>query len=379
MMTSTATSGLEARIHLDRLRANAALVRERTPDHVRLMGVVKCDGYGHGAVAVSRALQGCGVDHLVVSTITEGLALRHAGIAGPILVLSDPLHPRLQDALDHDLTLTVADAGFAARLLDFSVKNSRTFAVHVKVDIGLGRFGLSPDQTSEIMAVLARAGHVHVQGVYSHLSCTFHTHADSDAATIHQITSFNRLLDQLDAERLLPPLVHLGSSTGLLGFAEELCAGRFNALRIGTLFYGFTERPNTWEKRPAPIAEVSARIMSVRDVRAGAIVGYHRGCRMSRNGRIAVIGAGFCHGLHGDFSGALTPLVHGRPALLVGKPALAQSMIDVTGIPEARPGSEVFLAGPEPNMHELAGRLGRGTWEMLLPMLTNSHKTYCGE
>lgn len=372
-------SGLEARIHLDRLRENIALVRSRIPDHVRLMGVVKCDGYGHGIVTVSRVLTACGVSDLVTANVEEGPALRAAGISGTILVLSDPLHPRLQDALDHDLTLTVGDVDFAARLLSHPTRSHETFKVHVKVDTGLTRFGLPMSRVEEVMSLLARSPNIRVDGIYSHLCGTFQDDEESNAFTRRQVDTFNLLLDRLERAGLLPPLVHLGSSTGLLGFPRELCSGHFNALRIGTLFYGFMERPNRWSPQPVPIAELTTSILQVRDVPSGTYIGYGRRYRMPRDGRVAVLQVGFHQGLHGDLPGTLSPLVHGRPAALIGRPTMSQTLLDVSHVPEAQAGSRVLLAGQDINMQRVAGNMGRGTWELLLPLLRNSRKEYLEE
>ncbi|WP_279615051.1 alanine racemase [Desulfonatronum thiosulfatophilum] len=369
-------TGLTARIHLNRLRTNVQLVRSHVPAHVQLMGVVKCDGYAHGAVPVAQELKQCGIEQLVVSSIDEGIALRQAGIPGPILVLSDPLHPNLHDALNHDLTLTVADEDFATRLARLQVRRGQLVAVHLKVDTGLFRFGVDVARAGKVMSDLARIRHVRVDGVYSHLSSTFHDDIESNTYTRCQIKAFQVVLDHLQQQGLLPPVIHLGSSTGLLGFPEELCSGRINALRVGTLFYGFMERPNAWNNQPRPIAELTTRIIQVRVVRANVHVGYHRAYRMSQDGLIAVIQGGYLQGLHGDLAGKYHPLVHGRPATLIGKPALAQSLLDVSNAPQAGPGDEILLAGETVNMCAVGQALGRSTWELLAPMLKSARKIY---
>ena len=363
---------LEAHIHLDRLSKNAAIVRGRVPDKVRIMGVVKCDAYGHGAVRISRTLIEAGVNELVVSDIAEGLVLREAGISCPILVLSDPLYPCLQDVLNNDLIITVADIELAARLLNFPVFAGETFHVHIKIDTGLARFGLTPDQTLEVIVKLSGSAHIQVDGIYSHLSCTFQHDSKSNSITRRQIAVFNSLLSRLENMDLLPLAVHLGSSTGLLSFPKELCSGYFNALRIGTLFYGFTERKNDWHEDLLPIAEIVTHILQVRDLPPGSCAGYHSTDKMICPGRIGVICGGFNHGLHGSSSF----LVNGSMAPMIGKPALAQSLIDISKISEAKQGSEVILAGQKLNMRAMAQGLGRGTWEMLLPLLKNSRKIY---
>lgn len=373
---SSSSSMLKASIHLERLRKNISLVQEHVPEHVRIMGVVKCNAYSHGAVPVATTMTNAGVRELVVSNIAEGLTLRKAGIVCPILVLSDPLYPRLEDALDHNLTITLSDTDFARKILDLTAGHCQPLNVHVKIDTGLGRFGLSPDETMETMDVLFKARHINVTGIYSHLACTFKNNARCNSFTRTQIETFNAVLDKLSAKGMLPSRVHLGSSTGLLGFPEELCSGRFSALRIGTLFFGFTEREHNWDKTPLPVAEVTTRIMQVRELKAGSCFGYHLDSHMPYNGRIAVINGGLYHGLHGDFRMVPAFMVNGRTAPVMGRLSMAQTIIDITTIPEARVGTEVVLAGKELNMHELARSMGRGTWEIFLPMLEKAEKTY---
>lgn len=367
---------LAARIDLNTLKNNIALVRSHVPDDIRIMGVVKCNAYGHGLFQTSKIMAESGVDCLVVSGLTEGINLRESGIDCPVLALNDPLYPHLEHALKYNLSLTVADSEFAVRLADHKPEISRSFRVHIKVDTGLGRFGLNPHQVEEVMAMLDQIPHIQVEGIYSHLACTFQSDPKSNAFTTNQIQIFNRLLDRLEKSNLIPDTVHLGSSTGLLGFPDKVCSGRLNALRIGTLFYGYAERLNGWEKEPIPMAKVSSRIIQVRDMPSNSYVGYHCSHQMKKEGRIAVMHCGFNQGLHAALPGKLLPLVHGRTSSLIGKPALAQSMLDVSDVPEAAPGSEVILAGPGINLYQAAQSAGKGIWEVLLPLLKNAEKTY---
>lgn len=367
---------LAARIDLETLNNNIALVQSHVPDDIRIMGVVKCNAYGHGLFQTSKTMVESGVDYLVVSGLTEGINLRKSGIDCPVLALNDPLYLHLEHALKYNLSLTVADSEFALRLAAYNPDITQKFRVHIKVDTGLGRFGLSPEQVEEVMAMLDQTPHIQVDGIYSHLACTFQSDARSNAFTTNQIQTFDRLLDRLEKSNLMPDMVHLGSSTGLLGFPDQICSCRLNALRIGTLFYGYAERLHGWETEPTPIAQVSARIIQVRDVPQTSYVGYHCSHQMKKDGRIAVMQCGFDQGLHGVLPGKLLPLVHGRECPLIGKPALAQSMLDVSDVPEAAPGNEVILAGPGINLYQAAQSAGKGIWEVLLPLLKNAEKTY---
>ncbi|MCA1743223.1 MAG: alanine racemase [Desulfonatronovibrio sp.] len=367
---------LAARIDLDTLKKNIALVRRHIPDTIKIMGVVKCNAYGHGLIQTSKAMAESGVDCLVVSGLTEGIKLRKSVINCPVLALNDPLYPSLKHALEYNLSLTVADADFAMRLAACKPEADQKFRVHIKVDTGLGRFGLNPEEVKEVLVMLDQSPHIQVDGIYSHLACTFQNDTKSNEFTTKQIQVFNQLLDSLEKSNLMPDMVHLGSSTGLLGFPDKVYSGRLNALRIGTLFYGYAERVHGWETEPTPIAQVTSRIIQVRDVPDKSYVGYHCSHQMEKDGRIAVMQCGFDQGLHAALPGKLLPVVHGRKSPLLGKPALAQSMLDVSHIPEAAPGSEVILAGPGINLYQAAQSTGKGIWEVLLPLLKNAEKTY---
>ncbi len=365
---------LHADIHLDRLRANVDILRTHVPAHVHIMGVVKCDAYGHGAIPIARTLTACGIQHLVAGSVMEGIALRRAGISAPILVLSDPLHHSLQDAATYDLTLTVADEQLVPRLA--RLQPGKAVSVHLKINTGLCRFGVDPDQVEAVLHALSKISHVRVEGVYSHLSSTFRDDTTSDAITRQQIGTFMQVCTQLERQGMLPPMVHIGSSTALLGFPDEVCAWPCNALRVGTIVYGFLERPNAWKHRPRPIAELTTRIVQIRQVRAGTRVGYHGAYRMPQHGRIAVVHGGYSHGVHGDLGKGYQPLVRGRSATFIGKPSLAQSLLDLGEVPDAHIGDPVLMAGESVNIHSVAQVLGRSTWELLTPMLQASRKTY---
>lgn len=367
---------LAAQIDLNTLKKNIDLVRRHVPDTIKIMGVVKCNAYGHGLFQTSKAMTESGIDCLIVSGLTEGRNLRKSGINCRILALNDPLYPHLEHALKYNLSLTVADSEFALRLAAYNPDITERFRVHIKVDTGLGRFGLNPEQVEEVMVMLDQTPHIQVDGIYSHLACTFQNDTKSNAFTTSQIQTFHRLLDRLEKSNLMPDMVHLGSSTGLLGFPDQICSCRLNALRIGTLFYGYAERMHGWETEPTPIARISARIIQVRSVLQKSCVGYHCSHQMKKDGRIAVMQSGFDQGLHGVLPGKLFPEVHGRKCPLVGRPALAQSMLDVSDVPGAAPGSEVILAGPGINLYQAAQSAGKGIWEVLLPLLKNAEKNY---
>ncbi|MCA1786042.1 MAG: alanine racemase, partial [Desulfobacteraceae bacterium] len=324
----------------------------------------------------SKTMAEAGLHSLVVSGLEEGIHLRTSGIRCPVLALNDPLYPSPSHALEYNLSLTVADSAFALNLAAHKPDPDQKFRVHIKVDTGLGRFGFSPDQAEEIMAMLDRIPHIQVDGIYSHLACSFQDDARSNAFTEKQLRIFDDLLDRLEESNLIPDMVHLGSSTGLLGFHDKFCSRRLNALRIGTLFYGYAERVHGWETEPAPIARISTRILQVRDVPQDACIGYQGSHQMKNKGRIAVIHCGFDQGLHSLLSGKLSPLVHGRKCLLIGRPALAQSMLDVSDVSEAAAGSEVMLAGPDVPLFQTALSSNRGIWEVLLPLLKNAEKAY---
>lgn len=340
------------------------------------MAVIKCDAYGHGLIPVARTLAQAGVNHFIVAGIKEGIQLRESGFGRNIFCLSDPLYPEPGHALEHDLCITAGNMQTVSSLESFQVPGDKKLKVQIKVDTGLSRFGVAPEEVLQAFSRLSRNKGILIKGIYSHLASTFRDNPESNAYTRQQMDLFERVLDNVQEHFPLPELVHLGSSTGLLGFADQLCTSRLNSIRIGTLLFGFTEREHSWDRSPTPAARVQTRVLQTKSVKRSTHVGYHLESRLDSQGHVAVINGGFYHGLQAIPAGCPACVINNRQAFMLGTPAMAQTFIDITGIPDVNPGSRVILAGPELNACETARKMNRGTWSLLLPLLKNAAKVY---
>ena len=245
------------------------------------------------------------------------------------------------------------------------------------VDTGMGRFGLEPDQAPAVLAEsCGRLANVEVDGVFSHLGATFRTDPDSNAYTLGQIGLFQQALDRMGRHGPLPRLRHLASSTGFLGFPGQVLEGGINALRLGTLFLGYSERPPAWDEPPMPVAEVTTTVLAIRNLPAGRKVGYDGLFATTADTRLAVLACGYAHGLHRDLGNQGAVLANGTLAPIVGKPALNHIVLDVTGLDDVEPGTEVTLVGRGHPVYEQGRQVGRGVWEMLLPLLSRARRTW---
>jgi len=372
----TQCSNLVAEIYLGRLRENIKLVLEHVPVGVQVMGVVKADGYGHGAAQIARVLTECGISYLAVSDVDEALALRAAGLKSPILLLADTSFERLEDVVSYELTAAVSDLGFAEVLSHAAGHLGRRARVHLNVDTGMGRFGMEPGRVLDALKKLQELPNIIVEGIFSHLSTTYRDDPESDRYNAQQVKIFTNLLTDVDKAGWLPKMVHIGNSPAFLAFPQLVASGYYNTLRIGTLFFGYEERLCDWDCDPVPIAEVGTKILTLRDLPAGRSISYDQMFHTQRDSRIAVLPIGYSHGLHRDLSNCGEVLVNGKRAPIVGKICLAQTMIDVTGIEGIKSGTQVTLVGRDLSACEEGRKIDRETWELLLPLLYRSEHRY---
>ncbi len=367
---------LKAEIHRERLKHNIGIVRAYVPEDVRVIGVVKSGGYGHGAAEIASVLTEAGIGYLAVSDLEEGLALRKQCPETPILVLGEIGERQIAEALINKLTVTVSDVETASKLSRIAGAMETTATVHVKVDTGMGRFGIAPESVLHTLAPLADMPSLFVEGLFSHLSTTFSNDDESDAFTVRQLDIFERVCWEADAKGLLPQMVHIGSSTALIGFPDRVACGACNTLRIGTLFLGYEERLSDWRRHVEPVADIYTVVHMIRRLPAGHPVGYAKTFTTTRETRVAILPVGYGHGFHRDLGNIGEVVINGLRAPIIGKPSLCQITVDVSNIADVKAGDRAILAGTAISAFEEGRKIGRGTWEVLLPLLEHCELTY---
>jgi alanine racemase len=279
-------------INIDAIIHNLKQVKSRLPKEVRLITVVKADAYGHGAVTTARILYQNGVDFFGVSFLDEALALRRAGIQTSIMLFT-PLVTKKQvtRAVANRITVTITSL-YDCRLLDLVTRrlNLKT-TVHLKVDTGLGRFGLNRKELLEVCQTLKTNPCIYIEGIYTHMA---EAASNNPAYTKKQFTRFLSLINELKGAGFTIPICHCANSAVFLKYPEMY----LNAVRIGTLISG--ELPAGRFTSSLDLIDpykYKSRIISLRTLDKGSYLGYNRTERLKQQAQIAVIPVGYIHGL----------------------------------------------------------------------------------
>ncbi|MDX1547407.1 MAG: alanine racemase [Rhodothermales bacterium] len=361
---SAAPTPTVAEIDLDALRHNVRVVRERAGD-AALMGVVKADAYGHGAVPVARALVAAGVGRLAVATVPEGAALRAAGIDAPLLVFAAPLPGFLPAYVRHGLEVTVPSLE-AAEAVVRTAQEAGPLRVHVKVDTGMGRIGVPPAEAEAVVRRLERAPGVTLTGLWTHFATA---DEPGSAFPAEQLRRFEPVLRTV-AEAF--EHIHVANSGALFAVPESTEPLGARALaRAGIALYGLLDLPAAREQLH-PMMRLVSRVMHVKTVEPGTTISYGRRWRAERRTRIATIGAGYADGYRRLLSNRAEIGLGGRRYPVAGTVCMDMFMVDL-GPPEG-PGGAVAV-GDEA---VLFGQGGPSAFEVAAWAETITYEVTCG-
>jgi len=363
-------------VDLEAIAHNVQRIVEMVGPKVIVMAVLKADGYGHGAIRVARTALNNGARYLGVASINEGTALRRAGITAPILVLGYTPAWQARELVLNGLSATVFSLD-VARALSRAAADLPALGVaarpgygrvptHVKVDTGMGRLGLLPDEVLPFVLELQRLPNLVVEGIFTHFSV-----ADSDPDyTQWQLDRFQQVLGTLAEAGIRPPLAHAANSAAVLTLPES----HLDMVRPGIALYGLHPSPQVRcppDFRPA--LRFKTQVAQVKTLPAGSYVGYGNTHRTSGEERIAVIPVGYADGFRRAPRHWGEVLVRGQRAPIVGRVSMDQTMIDVTAIPGVRQGDEAVLIGEQGDeqitAEEVAERLGTISYEVVSEIL----------
>lgn len=326
-------------VDLGAIAHNARTIKAHIGPGVRLLAVVKANAYGHGAVEVAGAALRHGASGLAVARTPEGLALREAGITAPILVMNYTPASELEAALTHNLTLTVNDLETAEALSALAIRLGRAAPVHIKIDTGMGRFGLLPDEVVPFVQRVAGLPGITVEGLYTHFAVA--DLADKEY-TRHQFAIFQQIRTRLAAGGLRPAMCHVANSAATLDLPEM----HLDAVRVGIALYGL--RPSG-EVEPAvplrPALALKSHVARVRTLPAGSSISYGRTYITPRAMPVALIPVGYGDGYHRLLSNRGAVLINGRRAPIVGRVCMDQFVVDVSQVGPVALESEAVLIG----------------------------------
>ncbi|MGQ0521496.1 MAG: alanine racemase [Actinomycetota bacterium] len=354
-----------AEVDLDAVRHNVALLVERCAP-AAVCAVVKADGYGHGAVAVSRAALDAGATWLAVALVEEGVALRDAGIRAPVLLLSEPPADAMGPVMAAHLTPTLYTQEGVAAAARAVPAGRAPVGVHLKVDTGMHRVGADPRDVVAVARAVAGARTLRLDALWTHLAVA--DEPAQDDFTAGQLRRFEEVRDALASEGLQPDLLHAANSAGAL--AQP--AARYDLVRCGIAVYGHAPGPalaGAAALRPA--LALKARVSMVRRLAAGARPSYGRRYAVPEPGSvIATVPLGYADGVPrrlGAVGGEV--LVGGRRRPIAGTVTMDQLMVDCGPGAGVVPGDEVVLLGrqgdAEVTAEEWAERLDTISYEIL--------------
>ncbi len=353
-------------IDLAAIGGNVAAVRGLVGPRVEIMAVLKADGYGHGAIHTARTVLQHGATHLAVATLGEAIALRRAAITAPVLILGYTPPWQLREALRHDVQLTVFDHTVATELALAAAELALPATVHVKVDTGMARLGLAPDEAVPFLRWLRDQPGITVRGLFTHLATA--DSADPTFAEL-QLARFAAVVGAAERAGLRPPLVHAANSATILRYP----AAHYDLVRPGLLLYGL--EPSAETPRPPafrPALQFKTEVAQVRALAVGATVSYGATWAAARPSVIATIPVGYADGFRRVPSWRAA-LVGGRRAPVVGRVCMDYTMLDVTDIAGVAAGDEVVLIGRQGgdtiSAEEVAAWLGTINYEVIAGIL----------
>lgn len=323
-------------VRLDRLEQNLLSIKNQTPRGMHTMAVVKANAYGHGLGPVAQALENK-VDYLGVASVAEALALKELRLSTPIFLFGRLFSYEIPSLLQNGITLSVSSFEEAVNISEASETVFRRTPVHLKVDTGMGRMGISYRHALGDIEQIAKLPGIFLEGIYTH----FPTAEQDDGIAESQLESFDRLLKLLKKKEIRFQFRHSSNSAASI----RIKIAGLNMIRPGLMLYGIYPDAKL-EKKIAmePVLSLKSRIILIKEILPGDSVGYGRHFIATEKTRIAILPVGYSHGYPFSASGKAYALFHGKRLPLVGRISMDSLVIDL-GHEPAKIGEEVTLLG----------------------------------
>lgn len=357
-----------AEISMQAIEENYYELRRLIGTDCRFLGVVKANGYGHGAIPVAKRLEEMGADYLAVACLDEAIELRNAGLSMPILILGiTPLEfaPAL---LEYNLTQTVGDSEMAKALSALAQKRGETLKIHLKIDTGMSRLGFYVKEEEESLTAreigaLQNLPNLHFEGIFTHFS-------DADGSEAYTMSQFNKFLNLLDAlerqENMTFEIRHCAASAAVINYP---CT-HLDMVRPGLALYGMYPAENMdMIVKLRPAMSLRTRIAAVHHLPKGTPVSYGRTYILERDSTLAVLPIGYADGLHRLCSNGIEVLIHGQRAKQIGRICMDLCMVDITELPNVKAGDVATLFGIDGEavlpVEEMANQIGTISYELV--------------
>lgn len=353
-----------AEINLDNFRHNFREVK-RLAKGKKTFGVIKADGYGHGAVELAKILEEEKADYFAVAVITEALELRRNGFKQPILILGFTPPVFARDIVENNITQTVFSYELAKAISDEAVKQNKITKLHIKLDTGMGRVGFMPNDIaiSEIKRI-SELKNIYLEGIFSHFSVA--DEENKEFARL-QLQRYKKCIDDLEKNGIKFDIKHIANSAAIIDLPEAYCDG----VRPGIMLYGYYPSNEVKMERLTlkPVMSLKANVVHIKEVPQETPISYGRKFYTKKISKIATLPFGYADGYTRLFFGKANVIVNGKLAPVVGRICMDQCMIDVTDCGDVHIGDEVIVMGENNginnNADNLAELLGTINYEVL--------------
>jgi len=363
-----------AEVNLKHYSYNFTAIKKIVGPKVKIMAVVKANAYGHGIVEIAKHAERLKADYLGVVCIYEALQLREAGNRLPILVLNYTDSRSLSKAVDLNLTLNIMEEKVLKELDRYARKKAKMAKIHVKIDSGMHRLGLLPEQAQKFIPNIQNFKNIVFEGIFTH----FATSDEKDLTFAYdQLAVFKSVLANLKAKKIIPSIIHTANSAAILRISDS----HYSLVRPGIILYGL---PPSNEFRlpfiPKPVLALKTTIVQLRRIKKGETVGYGRTFKADKSTLVASLPVGYADGFRRSPLNWGYVLVKGKKARLLGRVSMDQTSVDVTNISNIRIGDEVVLIGNQDkeniSAQTVARQLGTINYEVVSSLASRISRIY---
>ena len=365
------------KIDLNALEYNIDSISKKVNKKAKILGVIKADAYGHGAVETAKYIENkC--DFFGVACVEEATELIEAGIKLPILVLGYVSPDEFSITVKYDIRVPVFSYESAKALSDEAVRQNKTADFHFAIDTGMSRIGFQVDEESaDICKEICKLPNINAEGLFSH----FATADETDLSkTYEQQNKFKTFIEMLRQRGIEIPIKHLNNSAGIMHFDD--C---FDMVRAGIILYGLYPSHEIDENLldVKPVMEWKTYVSHIKTLEAGREISYGGTFKVEKPIVVATIPVGYADGMKRDLSGKGRVLIHGQYAPILGRICMDQFMVDVSHIKEAAIGDTVTIFGKDGEknipVEEIAEKSHSFNYEFVCSITNRVPRKYLGE
>jgi len=331
-------------IHLENIKHNLDCIKKLTGGNRKICVAVKADAYGHGAVEVSRKALNWGVDFLAVATVPEAIILREAKITAPIILFSIAADQEIGQIVNYELSPFVADENYAQQIQSMAKALNKTINVHIKIDTGMGRIGVSPEESPALAEAIETMSNINLEGVCTHFPVSDSPDHDDIDFTKEQINKFTQAVEAIKSKGIDPGIRHAANSGAIIAHPDA----HLDMVRPGICLYGYypDQRMDKTTADFKPVMELVSQIAFLKKVKKGTTISYGRTWIAPVDTWIGSIPAGYADGYNRLLSSKGKVRIIGRTYPVSGRVCMDQFMVDLGPETDVQIAEDVVLFGP---------------------------------